>query len=83
MVKLLNIKYYHMVTIFNTRYTFYKTDVLKSDFLIGYNLLRKIGAAIDTEKGEIRYGGKEEKLIYDNDCSFTNFPYLKKKTFFN
>jgi len=58
------IKYYHMVTIFDTRYTFYEIDGLKSDFLIGYNLLKKIGAVIDTEKRVIRYGGKEEKLIY-------------------
>jgi len=36
-------------------------DGLKSDFLIGYNLLKKIGAVIDTEKGVMRYGGKEEK----------------------
>jgi len=28
-----------MVTIFDTRYTFYEIDGLKSDFLIGYNLL--------------------------------------------
>jgi len=35
------IKHYHMVTIFDTRYTFYEIDGLKSDFLIGYNLLKK------------------------------------------
>jgi len=69
-----------MVTIFNTRYTFYKIDVLKSDFLIGYNLLKKIGAAIDTEKGVIRYGGKEEKLIYDNDSSFNQLSLSEEKT---
>jgi len=42
------IKYYHMVTIFDTRYTFYELDGIKSDFLIGYSLLKKIGAVIDT-----------------------------------
>jgi len=50
-----------MVTIFDTRYIFYEIDGLKSDFLIGYNPLKKIGAVIDTEKRVIRYGGKEEK----------------------
>jgi len=64
------IKYYHMLTIFDTRYTFYEIDGLKSDFLIGYNLLKKIGAVIDKEKGVMRYGGKEEKLIYYNDSFF-------------
>jgi len=34
-------KYYHVITIFNTRYTFYEIDGLKSDFLICYNLLKK------------------------------------------
>jgi len=29
-----------MVTIFDTRYTFFEIDGLKSDFLIGYNLLK-------------------------------------------
>jgi len=72
-----------MVMIFDTRYTFYEIDGFKSDFLIGYNLLKKIGAVMDTEKGVIKYGGKEEKLIYDNDSSLTNFPYLKKKQFFH
>jgi len=43
----------------------------------------KIGAVIDTEKGVIKYGGKEEKLIYDNDSSLTNFPNLMKKQFFH
>jgi len=59
-----------MLTIFDTRYTFYEIDGLKSDFLIGYNLLKKIGAVIDKEKGVMRYGGKEEKLIYYNDSFF-------------
>jgi len=64
------IKYYHMVRIFDTRYTFYEINGSKSDFLIGYNLLKEIGAVIDTEIGIMRYGGKKEKLIYDNDSSF-------------
>jgi len=76
-------KYYHMVTIFETRYTFYEIDVLKSDFLIGYNLLKKIGAVIDSEIGVIRYGGKEEKLIYDNDSSFNQLSLSEKKPFFH
>jgi len=29
-----------------------------------------IRGEINTEKGVIRYEGKEEKLIYDNDSSF-------------
>jgi len=59
-----------MVRIFDTRYTFYEINGSKSDFLIGYNLLKEIGAVIDTEIGIMRYGGKKEKLIYDNDSSF-------------
>jgi len=42
-----------MVTIVDTRYTFYETDGFKLDFLIGDNLLKKIGAIIDTEKGDM------------------------------
>jgi len=34
--------------------------------LVGYNLLKKIGAVIDTAKGVIKYNGIEEKLNYDN-----------------
>jgi len=68
-----------MVTIFDTRYIFYEIDRIKSDFLIGYNLLKKIGAVIDKEKGGIRYGGKEEKLIYDNDSSFNQLSLSKEK----
>jgi len=69
-----------MVTIFYTRYSFNEIDGLKSDFLIGYKLLKKIGAVIDTEKGVIRYGGKEEKLIYDNDSSFNQLSLSEEKT---
>jgi len=74
------IKYYRMVTIFDTRYTFYEIDGLKSDFLIGYNLLKKIGAVIDTEKGVKRHGGKKEKLIYDNDSSFNQISLSEEET---
>jgi len=35
------IKYYHMITIFDTRYTFYEIEGLDSDLLVGYNLLKK------------------------------------------
>jgi len=69
-----------MVTIFDTPYTFSEIDGLKSDFLIGYNLLKKIGAVIDTEKGVIKYGGKEENLIYDNDSSFNQLSLSEEKT---
>jgi len=55
-----------MITIFDTRYTFYEIEGLDSDLLIGYNLLKKIGAVIDTAKGVIKYNGIEEKLNYDN-----------------
>jgi len=68
-----------MVTIFDTRYTFYEIDGLKSDFLIGYNLLKNIEAVIDTEKGVIKYGGKEEKLIYDNDSSFNQLSLSEER----
>jgi len=44
------IKYYHMLTIFDKRYKFYEIDGLKSDFLKGYNLLKKIGAVIDRKR---------------------------------
>jgi len=47
--------------------------------LIGYNLLKEIGAVIDTEIGIMRYGGKKEKLIYDNDSSFTTFLIRRRK----
>jgi len=52
-----------MVTIFDTRYTFYEIDGL-NNFLIGYNLLKKIAAVIDTEKGVVKYGGKEGKIDF-------------------
>jgi len=55
-----------MITIFDTRYTFYEIEGLDSDLLIGYNLLKKIGAVIDTAKGVIKYNGIEEKFNYDN-----------------
>jgi len=40
---------------------------LKSDFLIGYNLLKEIGA-------------EEEKLIYDNDSYFNQLSLSEEKT---
>jgi len=67
-----------MVTICDTRYTFYEIDGLKSDFLIGYNLLKKY-AVIDTDKKVMRYGGKEEKFIYDNDSSFKELSLSEEK----
>jgi len=42
-----------MVTIFDSRCTFYEIDGLKSDFLIGYNLLKKIGAVIEKRSNKI------------------------------
>jgi len=39
-----------MLTIFDKRYKFYEIDGLKSDFLKGYNLLKKIGAVIDRKR---------------------------------
>jgi len=56
-----------MITIFDTRYTFYEIEGLDSHLLVGYNLLKKIGALIDTAKGVIKYNGKEEKLKYDSE----------------
>jgi len=50
-----------MVTIFDTRYTFYEIDGLKSDFLIGYNLLKKIGAVIDRKRIN-KIWGKRRKI---------------------
>jgi len=52
------IKYYHMITIFDSRYTFYEIERLDSDLLVGYNLLKKIGAVIDIARGVIQYNGK-------------------------
>jgi len=69
-----------MVTIFDMRFSFYEIDGLKSDVLIGYNLLTKIGAAIDTEKGVIRYGGKKAILIDDKDSSFNQLSLSEEKT---
>jgi len=47
---------------------FYEIEGLESDLLIGFNLLRKIGAIINIEKGVLEYKGKTEKLIfYDNE----------------
>jgi len=47
-----------------TRHLFYKIEGLESDLLIGFNLLRNIGAIINIEKGLLEYKGKTEKLIY-------------------
>jgi len=47
------IKYYHILTIFETKHLFYEIEGLESDLLIGYNLLGNIGAKIDAEKGII------------------------------
>ncbi len=58
------IKYYHYINIFETRHLFYEIEGLESDLLIGINLIRKIGAIINTEKGVLEYKGKTEKLIY-------------------
>jgi len=63
-----NIRYYHIINIFKTRKLFYEIEGLESDLLIGFNLLRKIGAIINTEKGVLEYKGKSEKLkYYDNE----------------
>jgi len=51
-------KNYQMITIFDSRYTFYEIERLDSDLLVGYNLLKKIGAVIDIARGVIQYNGK-------------------------
>jgi len=38
------IKYYHILTIFETKHLFYEIYGLETDLLIGYNLLRKMEA---------------------------------------
>ncbi len=58
------IKYYHILTIFKTKYLFYEREGLESVLLIGYNLLRKIGAKMDAAKGIMEYNGKKEELEY-------------------
>jgi len=62
------IRYYHIINIFETRQLFYEIEGLESDLLIEFNLLRKIGAIINIEKGVLEYKGKTEKLkYYDNE----------------
>jgi len=55
----------HMITIFDTRYTSYEIEGLDSDLLVSYNLLKKIGAVIHTDKEVIKYNENEEKLNYN------------------
>jgi len=58
------IKYYNYINIFETRHLFYEIEGLESDLLIGFNLLKKMGAVINIEEGMLEYKGKTEKLIY-------------------
>jgi len=69
-----------MITIFDTRYTFYEIEGLDSDLLIGYNLLKKIGAVIDTAKGVIKYNGIEEKLNYDSGNNLNQHSLTEENT---
>jgi len=74
------IKYYHLITIFDTRYSFFEIEGLDSDLLVGYNLLKKIGAVIDTAKGVIKYNVIEEKLNYDNGNNLNQHSLTKENT---
>jgi len=74
------IKYYHMITFFDTQHTFYEIEGLDSDLLVGYNLLKKIGAVIDTAKGVIKYNGIEEKLNYDSGIILSQHSLTEENT---
>jgi len=47
-------KYYHILTIFETKHIFYNIERLES-----VHTIRKIGAEIDAEKGIMEYNGKK------------------------
>jgi len=66
--------------IFDTRYTFYEIEGLDLDLLVGYNLLKKKGAVIDTAKGAIKYNGIEEKLNYDKGNIYNQHSLPKVNT---
>ena len=53
-----------MINIFGEQHLFYEIEGLESDLIIGFNLLRKIGAKLDIEKGIMEYKGNKEKLEY-------------------
>ncbi|EAL58748.1 Prgag-pol, putative, partial [Wolbachia endosymbiont of Drosophila ananassae] len=71
------IKKCHYITIFQTKQIFYEIEGLKADLLIGYNLLKKIGAVIDTNNDTLKCKGKIEKLHYDEKI---NLLELNKET---
>jgi len=53
-----------LINIFGEQILFYQIEGVQSDLLIGFNLLRKIGAKLDIEKGIMEYKGNKEKLEY-------------------
>lgn len=58
------IKYYQIIKMFNIKHIFYEIEGLETDLLVGYNLLKKIGAIIDTKKGVICYHGERGKINF-------------------
>jgi len=59
------IKIYQNKTIFHTKHIFYEIEGLKADLLIGYNLLKMIGAIIEISNDTLNYNGRIENLHYE------------------
>jgi len=56
------IKYYHILTIFETKHLFNEIAGLESDLLIWHNILREIGSKIDAEE-KLEYLTMRKKTI--------------------